>query len=181
LPSLDPSKLDGIEKPELVFGVVAAVGTPIDPVCLILEEALTARGYKPERLHLSSFMNGLSLEKPMPPLEATVFDRINMQMDRGNELRQKTGRPESLALLAAAHINAKYNAANWRGMFVRRTEVSGRLNRASRSAEVRTWAPALLTRLSVAVPRLHRPRSRPLAFPPSRRPPASRSEGITRL
>jgi deoxycytidylate deaminase len=66
-----------------------------------------ARGYGVERLHLSSFMNGMTLKSPMPPAGATDYDRINLLMDRGNELRQITGRAEALALLAAAHVNAK--------------------------------------------------------------------------
>jgi deoxycytidylate deaminase len=107
LPNLDPSKLDGIEKPELVFGLVGAVGTPIDQVSRILEDNLKARRYEVQTLHLSSFMNGLALAKPLPQPGATAFDRINMLMDRGNELRQRTARGEALALLTAADINAR--------------------------------------------------------------------------
>ena len=101
----DPSELEGIERPELVIGIVAAVGTPLDRITRVVKEEFVNRRYEVKHIHLSEFMDGLSLSAPIPPPDASDYDRINGLMDCGNELRQTTGRGEALALLAAAHIS----------------------------------------------------------------------------
>ena len=58
---IDFDRLDPIAHPELLFGVVAAVGTPVDFVCKTLESLLSRRGYDVTTISLSKQMAGLSL------------------------------------------------------------------------------------------------------------------------
>jgi len=103
-----PEKLDIVEKPEIFIGLVAAVGTPLDFVCKILEEEFEKRDYKVEEIRLSDFLKeNLMLETQFPSEPKTEFDRIKNLMDRGNELRKNSDAPEILALIAAAQINEK--------------------------------------------------------------------------
>jgi deoxycytidylate deaminase len=81
------------------------VGTPLHHICRILHEELVERGYATEEIHLSKFLAGIELESPFPTPGCSEFERINLSMDRGNELREVTDGGEALALLAASYIN----------------------------------------------------------------------------
>lgn len=107
LPIMDPDELEVVEKPELIFGFVAAVGTPLPYVCRILKEELSHRGYLCEELHLSNYLEGLQPESNLQGSESSEYNRINKLMDWGNELRETTGGGEALALLAVSYINNK--------------------------------------------------------------------------
>ncbi len=91
---------------ELVFAVVAAIGTPIDFFVRILIEELAKRGYESELIHLSSLMNAFSLSTPPPPRDSTPYVRLRTLIARGDELR-KAYDPDALAVVAASHINQK--------------------------------------------------------------------------
>ena len=61
--ALDPAK----NKPaELVFGLVAAVGTPLAFFVNILKEALRIQGYSTDVVHISSYTSALKLDTPRP-------------------------------------------------------------------------------------------------------------------
>jgi hypothetical protein len=92
---------------EMVFGIVAAVGTPVRFVTTTLEAALRQRGYEPAVLHLSSYTKAIQLETPWPPSETDDYTRISNLMKRGNELREKAGRGDILAAFAAAAISSR--------------------------------------------------------------------------
>lgn len=92
---------------EMVFGIVAAVGTPIRFATNTLEAALRLRGYEPAVLHLSSYTKAIQLETAWPPTDADEYTRISTLMKRGNELREKAGRGDILAAFAAAEINSR--------------------------------------------------------------------------
>ncbi|HVH69017.1 MAG TPA: anti-phage dCTP deaminase [Gemmatimonadales bacterium] len=101
--------LDQLEegtKPELVIGLVAAVGAPLGVFTGALEDLLEARGYDVRLIHLSDFlMKAVNLPTPPPPVGANEYTRISALMNRGNELRESAGSGEALALWAAAHIS----------------------------------------------------------------------------
>src|SRR5947209_1501098 len=92
---------------EMVFGIVAAVGTPVRFVTNTLEAALQQRGYDPSLLHLSSYTKAIQLDTPWPHEGADEYTRISSLMKRGNELREKAGRGDILAAFAAAEINSR--------------------------------------------------------------------------
>ncbi len=112
MPLIDTSSLDVVEKPEIVFGLVAAVGTPLNGVCKILEEEMEARQYTLETIRLSRFLREkyLCFKTPIHKdinEDLNEYERLNILMDRGNELRSSTSSNEILALLASAEINSK--------------------------------------------------------------------------
>jgi len=90
---------------ELIFGIVAAIGTPLDFVIQSLQEDLKERKYETELLHLSKLMDAFRLTTAPPPSNARPYDRFKTLIRRGDELRDKYG-PEALALLAASHITS---------------------------------------------------------------------------
>jgi deoxycytidylate deaminase len=109
LPAVRLADLDGgIDQPELFFGVVAAVGTPWSTVEPYLRGGLASRGYMVDPLiKVSELLRLFKLKVPYPPTTADEYERVTTLMDMGDELRRVTGRSESLALMVAAHINAK--------------------------------------------------------------------------
>jgi len=92
---------------EMVFGIVAAVGTPVRFVTNTIEAALKQRGYQTAVLHLSSYTKAVQLDTPWPEESADEYTRISSLMKRGNELREKARRGDILAAFAAAAINAQ--------------------------------------------------------------------------
>lgn len=92
---------------EMVFGIIAAVGTPVRFVTNSLEAALGQRGYQSTILHLSSYTKAIKLDTPWPQDNADEYTRISTLMKRGNELREKAGRGDILAAFAAAEINSR--------------------------------------------------------------------------
>ncbi len=105
MPIIELSTIED-DKPELIFGLVAAVGTPLRNVCRIIKDELSNRGYSCGEIKLSDFLSqGYHLKSPLPSSNTNEFERINRLMDLGNELRQVSGGGEALALIAAAYIN----------------------------------------------------------------------------
>jgi deoxycytidylate deaminase len=102
----------GSEHAELIFGIVAAVGTPIRFVTNILEQALEKREYVPRVLHLSSYTKAVQLDTPWPGDGADAYTRISSLMKRGNELRERAERGDILAVFAAAEMNTVREAAS---------------------------------------------------------------------
>ncbi len=98
--------LEGAAPAEMIFAIVAAIGTPLDFVAQSLEEELATRSYASDRIHLSRLMDAFELPTPPPALDAPSYDRLLTLIRRGDELRGKYG-PDALALLTASHINSK--------------------------------------------------------------------------
>lgn len=104
--SVEPSR------PELVVGLVAAVGTPLDLVQQALEEKFGDVDYGAELLHLSSYADRFKLKARAPRRNAGEAVRIQAMMDRGSEVRVRTGRNDVLALLAIADIRVRRGAGS---------------------------------------------------------------------
>lgn len=103
---LDLAALDAAEKPELVFGIVAPVGTAaVFFADEILKSALAARAYEVEVVRVSDFLQGLNIETP-PVTGTSEFQRVSTLMDRGNRLREATI-GGALSLFVASTINAQ--------------------------------------------------------------------------
>ena len=93
--------------PELVIGIVAAAGTPIERVTGSLKAALENSGYEPETLHLSRYTKRFALKHPEAPPNASYVEYLHSSMERGTEARETTGRDDVLALTAIADIHQK--------------------------------------------------------------------------
>ncbi len=107
MPIIDPLQLEGIEHPELIFGFVAPVGTPLRHLSTVLIAELQELNYQAEAIHLSSFLTGFNLPTREVSPGASEFERINTLMTRGDELRGELGGGEALALLAVIEIQSK--------------------------------------------------------------------------
>ena len=92
-------------KPELVIGLTAAVGTPLDLVERALSTAFVSLGYGAETLRLSEYIDGFELKAVTS--SRGEAGRIDAAMRRGNEARRKTGRNDILALAAIAEIRRR--------------------------------------------------------------------------
>lgn len=95
---------------ELVFALVAAVGTPIEFFIRLLEEELGRRRYTCVTRQLSSYTSALMLETPPPAPGCDEYTRIRTLMKRGDEIRRPRRRGDEtrgdvLALLAIADIH----------------------------------------------------------------------------
>lgn len=82
---------------ELVFGLVYGAGTEVDTVERLLEERLQHHGYEMRPIHLSNYFatvlgDGFKSESPQAVRELQGL---------GDELRNRSGRKDFLALLAA--------------------------------------------------------------------------------
>jgi deoxycytidylate deaminase len=88
--------------PELVFGLVGAVGTDSEGMLEELEAALAPVKYKLVPIHLIEIVRQIDRWSRIAvrPLDA----RYQSHMDAGNEFRKMLGRGDALALLGAAGI-----------------------------------------------------------------------------
>lgn len=102
--SLSPGRLSILENPELVIGLTAAVGAPLEQVQDLLRLELEDRGYTVHEIHLSSLISSVLGEDEITLEAVSEFDRIRYLMRRGTELRERAGGGQALALLAAACI-----------------------------------------------------------------------------
>ena len=59
-------------RPELVIGIVAAAGTPIERVAGSLEAALKNSRYEPETLHLSRYTERFKLSESRSSIESGI-------------------------------------------------------------------------------------------------------------
>ncbi|HHH29497.1 MAG TPA: cytidine deaminase [Polyangiaceae bacterium] len=96
---------EGPENPELVIGLVSAVGTPLKLVQQAIQERLGSYSYSAEVLRLSDYSQGFLLD--VEDEESGEAGRIDAAMTRGNDARAKTGRNDILALAGIADIQNK--------------------------------------------------------------------------
>ncbi|MTI95758.1 MAG: cytidine deaminase [Firmicutes bacterium] len=107
VPIVNLDHFDFIDKPEIIFGLVGAVGTPLKQVTQILKEQMEIREYSSEEIELSKFLcENLPLRSSVCH-DGGEYSRIDSMMNRGNELRERTDGGEVLSLLAAAKIHVK--------------------------------------------------------------------------
>jgi deoxycytidylate deaminase len=93
-----------VKHPELVFGLVGAVGTDLEIVSNVLSDSLSNVGYSTNRIRLSQLLAELPLGKDLP--SRPEEDRLAAFMTAGNQLREQTQRGDALALLAISKIRA---------------------------------------------------------------------------
>jgi len=92
------------QDPEIIFGLVGAVGTDLEIVCNFLMELLKEVNYKSKIIRLSSFLSHLK-NAPWGNLPDSPEDeRINKFMTAGDKFRALLKRSDALALSAIGEI-----------------------------------------------------------------------------
>jgi cytidine deaminase len=89
-----------IQKPELFFGLVGAVGTDLDRVVSALSKALNTAEYKAETIRLSELLRAIDKYKDLPTRYTDEY--ILKHMGAGDEFRKTTELREAVALLGSA-------------------------------------------------------------------------------
>lgn len=91
--------------PELVFGLVGAVGIDLALVAEHLQRALREVAYSSEVIRLSELLHRVDWGEELKSEQVASRDEyITAHQNRGNEIRERTGRSDALALLAVAAI-----------------------------------------------------------------------------
>jgi deoxycytidylate deaminase len=108
-PSDDPTDLEHamLEPvgPELVFGLVGALGTDMAVVAEELEVALVSVGYTSKVIQLSALLDGLPHATCQGlPTSGPRDVRYERRMQAGNAIRESLRRNDALAMLAVAEI-----------------------------------------------------------------------------
>lgn len=102
------SQLSALSGPELVFGLVGAVGSDLQAVTRTLTSELERVRYRVEEIHVSSLLHQL---EPYARLGnagfESEFERIREHMKAGTELRNRAETGEVMALLAVSAINRR--------------------------------------------------------------------------
>jgi deoxycytidylate deaminase len=88
---------------ELVFGIVAAVGTDTAPSQKALQDHLDKFGYSLSPIRLSDLLD--HLQHGVTLKAKPEYDRISTRMDAGNKVRQQAKRGDLLGLHAVSQIN----------------------------------------------------------------------------
>jgi hypothetical protein len=95
--------------PEIVVGLVGAVGTPLDLVAEKLEQSFSRVAYKAVNIRLSDLLKAIpqigSVLKNFPEAE-----RIKTAMEAGSLLREKLVRGDALAGLAVSQLKLERDA-----------------------------------------------------------------------
>jgi deoxycytidylate deaminase len=92
----------GKPRPELVIGLVGAVGSPLEEATQALKSELDRFGYSHRVIHLSSLLPRTPASDKLK--QANEFERIESSMDAGTWLRQQTGRGDALLALAITEM-----------------------------------------------------------------------------
>jgi len=99
--------LRGTHHPEIVVGLVGALGTPLSIVCELLVEELGGVGYDTEVIRMTDYIRTWENLPTEYDRDAAAGDRFHALMSRGNELCSSLRRSDALAMLAVVEINLK--------------------------------------------------------------------------
>lgn len=96
-------------KAELVFGIVSAVGTDCSSTLSFLFDLIRKAGYAHRTIRISDQLEAvakkLQIEMQFPALPE--YDRVTARMDAGNAIRERTGRDDFMALIAASLLHSE--------------------------------------------------------------------------
>lgn len=102
------NQLSALSGPELVFGLVGAVGSDLKAVTRTLTSELERVRYKVEEIHVSSLLHQLDRYAHLGNGGfESEFERIREHMKAGTELRNESEAGEVMALLAVSAINQR--------------------------------------------------------------------------
>jgi cytidine deaminase len=97
--------LPPVEGPELVIGVVGAVGTDLGLVCDVLQEELAKVKYESTIIRLSELLHEIKKYKNIP--NSPAYARYDKHMTAGTDFRTTMGHGGALALLAVGRIRER--------------------------------------------------------------------------
>lgn len=101
-------QLSALSGPELVFGLVGAVGSDLKAVTRTLISELERVRYKVEEIHVSSLLHQLDRYAHLGKGGFdSEYERIREHMKAGTDLRNETAAGEAMALLAIAAIRQR--------------------------------------------------------------------------
>lgn len=120
---------DGDKFPELIFGLVGAIGTNLELVAENLAESLQAAGYHAAPpIRLSALIRALN--SPWSDLpNRDDPDYYDKAMDAGNDLREKLQRNDAVAALAIANISDLRKEEEAKGLRMKRAYILHSLKR----------------------------------------------------
>jgi deoxycytidylate deaminase len=99
------TSLSAISGPELVFGLIGAVGTDLQLVSQTLSQHLGRVGYDSHEIRVSSLLHSLDRYSSLAsPASRSEYERIKAHMQAGSELRKLAGAGDVLALMCVAQI-----------------------------------------------------------------------------
>lgn len=102
------NQLAALSGPELVFGLVGAVGSDLKAVTRTVTAELERVRYKVEEIQVSSLLHQLNLYAHLGNGGfESEFERIREHMKAGTDLRNRAGSGEIMALLAASAIRRR--------------------------------------------------------------------------
>lgn len=102
----------GETKPELVIGLVGAVGTDLAAAVDAVETSIGRYGYEAVEVRVSELMHALTGGEHLESLEHED-ERITGHMDAGDQIRQQTGRNDAIVGLVAGSLS-DYRAAHFK-------------------------------------------------------------------
>lgn len=88
--------------PEIVFGLVGAIGTPLDEVEQALEDSLREVGYSYDVIRVIELLHEIDRWKDLP--HANEEERYRRHIDAGREFCEHVGLEDALARLAIGRI-----------------------------------------------------------------------------
>ncbi|MBC7527893.1 MAG: cytidine deaminase [Chthonomonadaceae bacterium] len=92
------------QRPEIVIGLVGAIGTDLDFVCDSIDIVLKELAYSTLHIRLSQLLKDAPLPDP-PQFDQTQHERIaNAYMEAGNSWRKYIKRGDAMVLLAVAKL-----------------------------------------------------------------------------
>jgi deoxycytidylate deaminase len=91
-----------VQKPELFFGLVGAVGTNLDKVATVLSKTLAMADFDTTIIRLSDLLHGLPRYENLPTRFADEY--IDTHMTAGDEFRKLTERKDAVALLGVGKV-----------------------------------------------------------------------------
>lgn len=109
-PGEEPAEeyMDGPEllRPEIVVGLVGALGTPLDDVCDGISQRLRDVGYETDVVRISATLTELAGLAELDALQENLAEkeRLSRFMKAGTAVREKLGRGDVLAVLAIGQI-----------------------------------------------------------------------------
>jgi hypothetical protein len=91
--------------PELVIGLVGAVGTDLDVVTSYLSEALASLDYRTKPfIRLAALLRELPEYSSLPDPDGPLDEYIDALMTAGDDFRDRTKRNDAMALLGIGEL-----------------------------------------------------------------------------
>jgi deoxycytidylate deaminase len=108
--------MDSQDNPEIIIGLIGAVGTDLVIVSSVIKSILSEFNYSTDDIRLSELIRSIPYYQNLIHSDSlTESKRINDYMDAGDDLRRISGRADILSLLSTMKIKklrAEYNEKN---------------------------------------------------------------------